>query len=337
MIRTLIQKPTVFTPFISKEDINKLPLVEYTGPTQLVRNQQELESALKELRREKVIGFDTETRPSFRKTDIYLPSLLQLCTRKTAYLIQLSRVENPTGIAELFADPSITKAGVAIRDDLVGLMKLFPFSPESFIDLADLARVANIQNTGLRSLCAIMLGKRISKSAQVSNWAKDELTQKQICYAATDAWISRELYELFRKGGYVRKFDRKALEGPAISDQLKRKVERMSLEKVKHHLFFCNGATCGKCCSAERGSESLAYLQKRLQELQLIEENNAQVALTQVQCFDICQRGPILLIQPEGTWYMSCTPEAIERILQNHIINGKPVRDLILATTSRKK
>ena len=81
----------------------------------------------------------------------------------------------------------------------------------------------------------------------------------------------------------------------------------------------------------------MAYLQKRLRELQLVEEGNAQVALTHVQCFDICQRGPILLIQPEGTWYMSCTPEAIERILQNHIINGKPVRDLILATSNRKK
>jgi len=334
MIGPLNNRRTTFAQSITKEEINKLPLIEYTGPTELVRSQAELDTALKEIRKDKLLGFDTETRPSFRKTDFYLPSLLQLCTRKKAYLIQLGKIQNKTGIAELFGDSSITKAGVAIRDDLVGLMKLFPFSPENFVDLADLAKVAQINNTGLRSLCAIMLGKRISKSAQVSNWAKDELTQKQICYAATDAWISRELFEIFRKGGHVRKYVKDLNNGPQLNSQLKRKVERIGIEKNKYHLFFCSGSQSGKCCNPERGAESLRYLRKRLKELNL--EGDGGVILTPVQCFDICQKGPHMLVQPEGVWYMSCSTEVIERILQNHILNGKQVKESILAVSRAK-
>ena len=250
----------------------------------------------------------------------------------------MAKIPNKTGIAELFGDTSITKAGVAIRDDLVGLMKLFPFSPESFIDLADLARVAQINNTGLRSLCAILLGKRISKSAQVSNWAKDELTPKQINYAATDAWISRELFEIFRKGGHVRQYSRSLTTGPQLNSQLKRKVERLGIEKIKYHVFFCSGAHCGKCCNPERGTEALKYLRKRLKDLNLHgnPEGNDPVTLTQVQCFDICQKGPHMLVHPDGVWYMSCTPEVIERVIQNHLINGKPVKEHTLAVSRFK-
>ena len=336
MIGPLNSRTTTFAQSITKEEINKLPLTEYQGPTQLVRSQEDLEAALKELRKDKYLGFDTETRPSFRKTDFYLPSLLQLCTRKKAFLIQLTRIPDKTGIAELFADPSIIKAGVAIRDDLVGLMKIFPFSPENFIDLADLAKIANINNTGLRSLCAIMLGKRISKSSQVSNWAKDDLTPKQIVYAATDAWVSRELFEIFRRGGFVRKYARNLTNGPQLNAQLKRKVERMGIEKMKYHIFFCSGAQCGKCCNAERGSASLKYLRKRLKELQLDSSGTSAVNLTPVQCLDICQKGPHMLVYPEGIWYMSCSQEVIERVIQNHLLNGKPVKEHTLAISRMK-
>ncbi len=336
MIGPLNYKTTAFAQSVTKEEINKLPLLEYSGPIELVRTQEELDNALKELRREKYLGFDTETRPSFRKTDSYLPALLQLCTRKRAFLIQLNKIPTKDGISELFADPSVTKAGVAIRDDLVGLMKMFPFSPEAFIDLADLAKTAKIKNTGLRSLCAIMLGKRISKSSQVSNWAKDDLTEKQIKYAATDAWISRELFEIFRKGGYVRKYTRSLTNGPALNAQLKRKVEHLGIEKIKYHVFFCSGAHCGKCCNAERGAVSLKYLRKRLKELKLYENATPSVMLTQVQCLDVCQKGPHMLIQPDGVWYMSCSPEVIERVIQNHLINGKPVKEHTLAISRYK-
>ena len=328
MIGPITSRNNTFAQSISKEEINKLPLTEHSGPRRIVRSQEELVEALKDLKKEKVLGFDTETRPSFRKTDSYLPSLLQLCTKKEAFLIQLNKIQDKTGIAELFGDRNITKAGVAIRDDLVGLMKLFPFSPEGFIDLADLARIAGINNTGLRSLCAITMKKRISKSAQVTNWAKDELTPKQIVYAATDAWISREIYVIFRKHGYVRKYSRDRNKGPALSAQLKRKIERLGVSKIKYHLLFCSGSQCGKCITAEKGSESLRYLKRRLRETDL---ENQGAYLTHVQCFDVCQKGPIMLVYPDGVWYFGCTPEVIERIIQNHLLNNKVVKENTLA------
>ena len=334
MIGPINSRNNPFAQSITKDEINKLPLTEHSGPRRLVKSQEELLEALKDLKKEKILGFDTETRPSFRKTDSYLPSLLQLCTRKEVFLIQLNKIPDRTGIAELFGDRNIAKAGVAIRDDLAGLMKLFPFSPENFIDLADLARTAGINNTGLRSLCAITMGKRISKSAQVTNWAKDELTPKQIAYAATDAWISREIYLIFRKHGVVRRHTRETSKGPALSSQLQRKIERIGVNKMKYHLLFCSGALCGKCTPPEKGNEALRYLRRRLRETEL--DQQGLVYLTQVQCFDVCQKGPILVVYPDGVWYFGCTPEVIERIIQNHLLNNKVVKENTLAINRLK-
>jgi (2Fe-2S) ferredoxin len=334
MIGPITTRNNTFAQSITKEEINKLPLTEYSGPKRIVQTQAELTEALKELKREKILGFDTETRPSFRKDDYYLPSLLQLCTKKEVFLIQLNKIPDRTGIAELFGDHNIIKVGVAIRDDLTGLMKLFPFAPENFIELADLARLAEINNTGLRSLCAIMMGKRISKSAQVTNWAKDELTPKQIIYAATDAWISREIYLIFRKHGVTRKHSRAISKGPTLSLQLQRKIERLGVQKLKYHLLFCNGSQCAKCISVEKGNESLRYLKRRLREMDF--EKQGGIYLTSVQCLDVCQKGPIMVVYPDGVWYFGCTPEVIERILQNHLLNGRVVKENTLAINRLK-
>lgn len=180
---------------ISKAEINLLPLGAYEGPIHLVKTQEDLSHAVGELGKEKVLGFDTETRPAYRRGESYLPSVLQLAGMRAVYIFQLQALEIPGEIVELLSDPSIVKAGVAIRDDISGLRELFPFEPYGFVELSTLAGSLGYENAGLRSLAACLLGFRISKAAQTSNWATRNLTSVQMRYAATDAWVGRELYK----------------------------------------------------------------------------------------------------------------------------------------------
>lgn len=180
------------------EEINDLPLRGFTGEVRLATTPREAAAAIRALRREKVLGFDTETRPSFRKGKTYDPSLVQLAGSRRVYIFQLSRLPRfPRGLVGLLADPGIVKSGVSVRDDVLGLKRLYDFTEAGFVDLGDVARAAGIPTHGLRNLAANLLGFRISKGARCTNWALPGLSDKQIRYAATDAWISRELYLAF--------------------------------------------------------------------------------------------------------------------------------------------
>ena len=181
-------------PELSKEDINALPIRAYEGEIRLIRDEETLTDALEYLRREKLLGFDTETRPIFTKGKTCPPALLQLAAHDCVYLVQLRHLPFDARLADLLADPGVIKAGVAVRDDMLALERLHPFVPAGAVDLAVLARARGMKAQGLRNLAANLLGFRISKSAQCSNWEKDELSPQQIRYAATDAWVGRELY-----------------------------------------------------------------------------------------------------------------------------------------------
>lgn len=179
---------------VTKETIKKLPVLRFPGTIRLVRQQQELQMCLNELEKHTILGFDTEKRPSFRKGECYHPSLIQLATHDTAYLLQISRLGFNREIIQLLENPDIEKVGVAIKDDLSELNALKKFHPAGFSDLARMARDVNIPYYGLRNLTAYFLDKRLSKSQQTSNWANDQLTEAQQHYAATDAWVSLQLY-----------------------------------------------------------------------------------------------------------------------------------------------
>lgn len=183
-----------FPERISKDEINALPIFRYTGPVHLVRTEEALESARQTLLTEEIIGFDTETRPVFKRGDSYPTSLIQMATAKEVFLFQLNELDKLTGIKSILSNPDIKKVGVALRDDFVKLRELENFTERGVVDIAKMSQSLGIVNTGLRSLAAILLNQRISKSVQVSNWAKRELTPAQITYAATDAWVSREIY-----------------------------------------------------------------------------------------------------------------------------------------------
>lgn len=168
--------------------------MRYEGTYELVDSDEKLEGALEALKDESLLGFDTESRPSFRKGENHPVSLVQLAGETKVYLFQIRRVEQSERLREVLADDRIVKAGVAIRDDIRKLQEIFQFEEAGFIEIAELTRPLSISNTGLRSLAAIFLGFRISKNAQVSNWARKDLTRNQQVYAATDAWVSRQLY-----------------------------------------------------------------------------------------------------------------------------------------------
>lgn len=184
---------------ISKEDINKLPLAKYGGIIHLITTPIAAKYAVRRLSREKILGFDTESRPSFRKGDNFLPSLVQLASQDEVYLFQLGRIGGLRELRQIFADPAIYKVGVALHDDIKRLKAIEDFAEAGFVEISSITREQSIGNTGLRSLAALLLGIRISKGAQVSNWARLQLTHAQMLYAATDAWVSRELYMVLQK------------------------------------------------------------------------------------------------------------------------------------------
>ena len=186
-------------PRMSKEEINACPIKKYEGPVCLVRSRKELTRMVGQLEQESVLGFDTETRPTFRARESYPPAVLQLAGAKEVFIFQLQRQSLPRALCKILANPKKIKAGVALDRDLIELHKLTPFKAESFVDVAQLAKQAGIQNHGLRGLAAVLLGFRISKRAQTSNWAQKTLTPAQIRYAATDAWVGRQLYLKLRE------------------------------------------------------------------------------------------------------------------------------------------
>ena len=179
---------------LSKTEINSLPLRYYNGAIHIIQTAEQAKDACAILIKEKVLGFDTETRPAFKKGQSYLPSLLQLAGTKVVYLFQLSQCGLTDSIIILLSNVNIIKSGVAINQDLTELQQILNFEPAGFVDLGDIARSKGLPHHGLRGLAAYLLKFRISKSGRTSNWSANQLTKKQIKYAATDAWVGRELY-----------------------------------------------------------------------------------------------------------------------------------------------
>jgi ribonuclease D len=190
-----------FVRAISREDMAKLPIRRYAGEVCLVATPGDLERAIIDIRQESVVGFDTETRPAFKKGESHLPCLVQAATARTVYLFQLRQLEVFRVLAELLADARIVKVGVALANDLRQLKHLFPFIEQNVLDLAVVARRCGLTQTGLRNLAGIFLGFRIPKGARTSNWAAPQLSAAQITYAATDAWACRELFLQLQRFG----------------------------------------------------------------------------------------------------------------------------------------
>ena len=189
-----MSKASKFKKFITKEEINALELGKYSGDIVLVDTNEELIRACEEIRACRLIGIDTESKPSFKKGQINSVALLQIATDQKAYIIRLKSVTMGKELASIFSDETIVKVGIAVKDDLKDLKKLHSFEEKSIVDLNIFAPKLGFESIGAKKLSALVLGIRISKRQQVSNWEQKKLTNAQIVYAATDAWICREIY-----------------------------------------------------------------------------------------------------------------------------------------------
>ena len=183
-----------FDESVTDEDLKKLPVVQFEGSVKLVDSIQKFRESLSEISRCKILGFDTETRPSFKKGTRHKVSLLQLADDRNAWLFRLNMIGLPQELAAILASPDIVKVGVAVHDDIKALRHLEPFEPDGFVDLQTVVAAHGIKQLGLKRLSAIILGFSISKSQQTSNWEAPGLTLPQQVYAATDAWVCRRIY-----------------------------------------------------------------------------------------------------------------------------------------------
>jgi len=184
---------------LSRDEVNALPIKRYEGEVRLVESAPELERAVAEWRDERVVGFDTETRPAFKPGESYLPALAQIATARLVYLLPLQRLDASGALRALLAAEHTAKAGVGMPDDMRALRKSFEFAEKSIVDLGAVARRHGLKQSGVRYLAALLLGTRIPKGTKTSNWAAPRLNPQQIAYAATDAWICRELYLKFEE------------------------------------------------------------------------------------------------------------------------------------------
>jgi ribonuclease D len=180
---------------ISVEEVNNLPLKAFDGKIVLIEDAAKLEKAVQEISKHSVVGFDTETRPSFKKGQHFKVALLQLALDKKVFLIRLNHTGLTDELVKLFENENVIKTGVGLRDDLVALQKLKKFHPKGFEDLAVLSKKSGLLVESVKKLTALLLGFRISKSAQTSNWESQTLSEKQLEYAATDAWVCLEIHK----------------------------------------------------------------------------------------------------------------------------------------------
>lgn len=188
----------MFQSEISKEQVAELDLIQFEGPIHLIDTLEAFEEAIPFLAREPILGIDTETRPSFKKGTLYPTSLIQLSTLDQAWILRVSRIAYPKELLKLLSEEIPLKVGVSLHDDLRRLRSDFNFEPQGFLDLQQYVEAFRIEEKGLKKLSGIVLGKRISKSQQVSNWDADFLTEAQLRYAATDAWICLMIYYKLR-------------------------------------------------------------------------------------------------------------------------------------------
>ena len=192
----------MFQITISPEEIGRLELASFPGEIHVIDSVgEDFDKAVSYLKRQRIIGFDTETRPTFSPDQHSNgTALLQLSGAGKAFLFRIYLMGGiPRKLCDILANPTIVKVGAAIHDDVRGLQRFAGFQPRNFVDLQKIVWEYGIRDKSVKKMTAIILGIKISKAQQLSNWEAERLSESQQRYAATDAWVCREMYLRLQK------------------------------------------------------------------------------------------------------------------------------------------
>lgn len=179
---------------ISKEQVAELPIEMFEGDIIVIDHIAEVRDACNYLSSVSALGFDTETKPAFKKGQINKVALMQLSTDEKCFLFRLNRIGYPDELEALMSDPEIKKIGLSLRDDFAAIRKRSVRKPENFVDLQGFVDQFGIEDNSLQKIYAILFGRKISKNQRVSNWEAETLTPAQQSYAAIDAWACLRIY-----------------------------------------------------------------------------------------------------------------------------------------------
>lgn len=194
----------MYRPTITNDEINELPVARFPGRILVVDSEETMREAETVLAGQPLIGYDTESRPSFQKGLKYGMALVQLSTADTALLFRVKQIPLSEPILALLSSPEVIKVGAAIRDDIRGMRRVAEFRPAGFVDLQSLVAQWGIEELSVKKMAAIVLGIKISKAQRLTNWEAVRLTEPQQDYAALDAWVCREIYLRLRQDDAVR-------------------------------------------------------------------------------------------------------------------------------------
>ena len=187
---------------IPKEKLSDLPTVNFLGKISVIDNKDAADSALHFLSNHNIVGFDTETRPSFRKGKRYNVSLIQISTINHCFLFRINKLGFFDGLKSFIENENILKVGLSLKDDFNVLRKIADFTPKGFIELQDFVKQYSISDASLQKIYAIIFNERISKSQRLSNWEAEVLSSSQQNYASIDAWACLRIYRHLCQGEF---------------------------------------------------------------------------------------------------------------------------------------
>lgn len=194
---------TDITIEINKEQIASLPTAQYTGRSIIIDNPRDCAKAMRYLMTQQCVGFDTETRPTFRKGEHHDVALLQIATADECFLFRLNRIGLPDDIIALFEADNITKVGLSIKDDMHQLNAIKQFEPQSMVELQTFVKSYGINDNSLQKVYAVIFNERISKGQRLSNWEADKLSEPQCVYASLDAYACLRIYNHLNAGLFI--------------------------------------------------------------------------------------------------------------------------------------